>query len=169
MLKEVKVNELEVTVENLSFLDVFQIQKYLDDLEIAQRAFGVSQISNQLLENISKLKKSIMFNRSNFKAIKYNRKTVGFIQIFYEDYDKIKIGIVIGEKKYWGRNIGTIALKKFINQLFSSDQKLKTIYLDTANFNTNARRCFEKVGFKIYNEQNGKVFMFLDRDSFVAG
>ncbi len=169
MLKNNKANDIEVSVDNLSFLDVFIVQKYLDDIEIAKKAFGVTNESQQLFENINKLKKSLLLNRSNFKSIKYNRKTVGFIQIHYENINQVKIGIVIGEKKYWGKNIGSIALKKTIDLLFKNDNNLTTITLDTASYNVIAKKCFEKVGFKVYKEENGKVYMFLSRDSYEKG
>lgn len=164
-----KVNDLEVSVENLSFLDIFQIQKYLDDLEIARRAFGVVCDSPQLHENISKLKKSMWLNRNSFKIIKYNKKTVGFIQYHYESSHQVKVGIVIGEKKYWGKNIGSMALKKFIFHLFRSDDNLLRIVLDTASYNIIAQKCFEKVGFKVYKEDNGKIYMEITREMFENG
>ncbi|MFN3994963.1 MAG: GNAT family N-acetyltransferase [bacterium] len=161
-----KVNEEEVSVDNLSFFEAFYVQKFLDNIEIAKKAFGVTNESSQLFENISKLKKSIIFNKNNFRAIKYNRKVVGFIQLFFENHEEVKIGIVIGEKRYWGRNIGSIALKKLIKDLFETNGNLKRVLLDTAVFNISAKRCFEKVGFKVYKEENGKVFMYLDRAIF---
>ncbi|MEN3014954.1 MAG: GNAT family N-acetyltransferase [bacterium] len=165
MLKENKVNESEVTLDNLSFFDIFQIHRYLDNVEVARRAFGISGDISGLQESVSKLKKSIIFNRSSFKVIKYNKRTVGFIQIHYETYDQVKIGIVIGERKYWGRNIGSIALRKMVDLLFRQDKNLKKIRLDTASYNTIARRCFEKVGFRVYMETEDKVYMELDRPS----
>lgn len=162
-----KVNEMEISVENLTFFDAFYVQKFLDDLEIIKKAFGVTNETPQLFENVSKLKKSLIFNKSSFRAIKYNRKTVGFIQLFFESFEEVKLGIIIGEKKYWGKNIGSIALKKLIRSLFENNKDLKKVLLDTASFNIIARKCFEKVGFKVYKEENGKVFMFLDRDSFI--
>lgn len=166
MIRDTKVNETEVSVENLSFFDAFYVQKFLDDIEIAKRAFGVVNENSQLFENISKLKKSIIFNKNSFRVIKYNKKPVGFIQLFFENYEEIKVGIIIGEKKYWGRNIGSIALKKLITDLFKTNGNLKKIFLDTAVFNVLARKCFEKVGFKVYKEENGKIFMYLDRHDF---
>ncbi|MCX7758505.1 MAG: GNAT family N-acetyltransferase [bacterium] len=166
MLKENKVSDLDVVVENLSFFEVFQVQKYLDDLEIAKKAFGVLNESPQLFENISKLKKNLVLNRSSFKSIKYNRKTVGFIQIHYETSSLVKIGIVIGEKKYWGKNIGSIALKKMVTMLFKNDKNINVITLDTASYNVVAKKCFEKVGFKVYKEQDGKVYMQLLRQDY---
>ncbi|MCX7972230.1 MAG: GNAT family N-acetyltransferase [bacterium] len=166
MIRENKASELEVSVENLSLFDAFYVQKYLDDLEIAKKAFGVVNESTNLFENISKLKKSLILNRSNFKSIKYNRKTVGFIQIHYETPSQVKIGIVIGEKNYWGKNIGRIALKKIISMLFRSNKNVEVILLDTASYNVAARKCFENVGFKVYKEENGKVYMRFLREDY---
>jgi len=161
-----KVSEGEITIDNLSFLDIFEVYKYLDDVEIAKRAFGIVCENKQLFENVSKLKKSLIFNRNNFKLIKYNKKTVGFIQIHYDSISEIKIGIVIGYKDYWGKNIGSTALKKFIAQCFNTNDKLEKVLLDTAKYNIIAKRCFEKVGFKVYKEDENKVYMVLTKEDF---
>jgi len=163
-----KASEDEVIIENLSFLDIFEVYKYLDNVEIAKRAFGVIYENKQLFESISKLKKSIILNRNNFKLIKYNRKTVGFIQVHYDSINEMKIGIVIGYKDYWGKNIGTIALKKFIDKSFKENKKLDKVFLDTATYNIPAKKCFQKVGFKVYKEDESKVYMVLSREDFYS-
>jgi RimJ/RimL family protein N-acetyltransferase len=57
------------------------------------------------------------------------------------------LGIVIGEKEYWGRGYGgdaTIALLGFA----FNEMNLHRIYLHTYDFNQRAIRCYEKCGFR---------------------
>jgi RimJ/RimL family protein N-acetyltransferase len=56
------------------------------------------------------------------------------------------LGIVIGEKPFWGQGYGTAALRVALRYAFM-DLGLERIRLETLEYNHRARHTFEKVGF----------------------
>jgi len=69
--------------------------------------------------------------------------------MYYEvddDRRQAKLGIIIGEREYWGRGYGTDAVNTLVSHIFEKT-KLDRIYLDTLEWNVRAQRCFEKCGF----------------------
>jgi RimJ/RimL family protein N-acetyltransferase len=57
------------------------------------------------------------------------------------------IGIVIGEKEYWGQGYGTDATIALVDFAFK-EMNLHRVYLHTYDFNERAIRCYEKCGFR---------------------
>jgi len=57
------------------------------------------------------------------------------------------LGIVIGEKEYWGKGYGKDAIKLLLDYGFNL-LNLNSIMLGTFSFNERAQACFRKVGFK---------------------
>ena len=57
------------------------------------------------------------------------------------------IGIMIGEKEYWGKGYGTEALRMLVKYGFNT-LNLNRIELETYAFNTRALKSYNKVGFK---------------------
>jgi|Deesub1362B_J571_1020462.scaffolds.fasta_scaffold00026_130 RimJ/RimL family protein N-acetyltransferase len=57
------------------------------------------------------------------------------------------LGIVIGEKEYWGRGYGTEAVRTMLRYAFL-ELGLNRVELETFSFNPRAIRCYEKAGFK---------------------
>lgn len=76
-------------------------------------------------------------------------KLIGRLGYFNIDYRRgeAELGIVIGEKMYWGRGYGTDATKALLIHIFE-ETDLKRVYLYTYAENKRARRCFEKCGFR---------------------
>lgn len=70
----------------------------------------------------------------------------------YRDVDLVVgsavIGATIGNKQYWGRGLGTDAVRTLCTFLFQRFA-LSRIQLDTWDGNTRAIRSYEKVGFQI--------------------
>jgi len=60
---------------------------------------------------------------------------------------KAFLGIVIGEKEYWGRGYGTDAIISLLDFAFK-EMNLHRVYLYTYDFNQRALRCYEKCGFR---------------------
>lgn len=58
-----------------------------------------------------------------------------------------ELGIVIGDRRYWGRGYGPDALKTFLRYLFG-ELGFRRIYLYTGVDNQRAQRAFAKVGFR---------------------
>lgn len=58
-----------------------------------------------------------------------------------------ELRIRIGEKEYWNKGYGTLAIKEILNYAFG-DLGLNRIYLRVYSFNTRAIHCYEKIGFR---------------------
>ncbi len=57
-----------------------------------------------------------------------------------------EIGIMIGDRGYWNNGYGFDVMVTLLDHVFSS-MKMNRLYLHTLDWNTRARRCFEKCGF----------------------
>ena len=68
----------------------------------------------------------------------------------YYDLDSVnmqaELGIVIGDRDYWSNSYGYDAVTTLLDHLFG-EKRLKRVYLHTLEWNTRARRSFEKSGF----------------------
>jgi RimJ/RimL family protein N-acetyltransferase len=68
----------------------------------------------------------------------------------YYDLDSVnrqaELGIVIGDKDYWGNAYGYDTVTTLLDYMFN-EKKLKRVYLHTLEWNKRAQRCFEKCGF----------------------
>ncbi len=82
-------------------------------------------------------------------AIEINGVYVGNVGLKNIDYlnKKAEYYIFIGSKNYWGRGIGTISTKKFLDYI-EKHLKLHKIYLHVDQSNSAARRVYQKTGFK---------------------
>ncbi len=58
------------------------------------------------------------------------------------------LGIVIGEKEYWGHGYGTQAMRAALEYAFRNIG-IERVCLETLEYNRRARRVFEKVGFHL--------------------
>lgn len=58
-----------------------------------------------------------------------------------------KLGIVIGERDYWGRGYGTEAVRTMLRYAFR-ELGLNRVELEVFAFNARALRCYEKTGFR---------------------
>lgn len=57
------------------------------------------------------------------------------------------LGIVIGERGYWGKGYGTEAVKTMLRYAFG-ELGLNRVELETYSFNPRAQRCYKRAGFR---------------------
>ncbi|WP_027633591.1 GNAT family N-acetyltransferase [Clostridium hydrogeniformans] len=69
----------------------------------------------------------------------------------------VTVGIMIGDKDYWGRGYGTDTMNTLIKFIFSN-MNVNKIKLYTFSFNERAQRCYEKCGFKVEGILKEEVF-----------
>jgi len=67
------------------------------------------------------------------------------------------VGIMIGDKDYWGKGYGTDAMKVLINFIFN-DMNINKIRLGTFSFNERAIKSYEKCGFKVEGILKNEIF-----------
>jgi RimJ/RimL family protein N-acetyltransferase len=74
-----------------------------------------------------------------------------------------ELGIIIGEREYWGKGYGAAAISALLEHIFTRTSISRT-YLKTLDWNTRARRCFEKCGFTEVGRmiKNGYSFVCME-------
>ena len=75
---------------------------------------------------------------------------IGNIKLdFYDnDANTIELGLLIGNKNYWGKGIGKQVCKLILEYAFNV-LNIRKIYLAVYENNPGAKRLYEKLGFKI--------------------
>lgn len=91
----------------------------------------------------------------------------------YYDIDAInkeaEVGIMIGNRYYWGKGYGLDAMVTLVDYVFSHGS-LTSLYLHTLEWNKRAQRCFGKCGFlpvrHVRRSGNDFVRMEIEKDSW---
>jgi RimJ/RimL family protein N-acetyltransferase len=73
---------------------------------------------------------------------------IGECSLFNIDFvdSSTEVGIMIGNKDYWGRGFGTDAMKTFLQHIFNASD-VEKVLLRTLHWNARAQKCFQKCGF----------------------
>ena len=73
---------------------------------------------------------------------------IGNCSIFNFDFisGNAEVGLIIGNKAYWGQGYGSDAMRTFVQYVFRVSD-LSTILLRTLDWNKRAQACFKKCGF----------------------
>ncbi len=79
-----------------------------------------------------------------------------------------EIGILIGDRDYWGRGYGTSAVCTLVEYIFTQTT-LTRVYLKTLEDNTRAQRCFANCGFAPYGYLKSEGYRFLLMEQSRAG
>ena len=67
------------------------------------------------------------------------------------------IGITIGEKDLWGKGLGTDAMNALLDFGFGQ-LRLERLWLEVYDYNTRARRSYEKCGFVLEGTERHAIF-----------
>ena len=106
----------------------------------------------------------------NYKSKKLALDTKDNIHIgnvMYYDYSisnkQTELGIMIGNKDYWGKGYGTEAVKLMLEYLFSG-LNLKRVYLHTLSWNYRAQASFIRAGFNVVRSvrRGGHDFILME-------
>jgi len=71
-----------------------------------------------------------------------------------------EVGIMIGERDYWGKGYGTDAMKTLVEYIFRHTN-FQRLYLKTLEKNARAQRSFEKAGFLPCGKMERDNYKFL--------
>ena len=63
-----------------------------------------------------------------------------------EKKGEVQLGIMIGNRKYWDKGYGTVAVTRLLDLIFE-ETDLNRVYLKTLVSNIRAHKCFQKCGF----------------------
>ena len=80
----------------------------------------------------------------------------GLFDINYVD-GNAGIGITIGEKHLWGQGYGTDAMNALVDFGFGQ-LRLERLWLEVYDFNTRARRSYDKAGFTLEGVERRAVY-----------
>jgi len=121
-----------------------------NDLEIAV-PLGDEAYTPYTLEKMREILNDVSKQQSHiFSIINLETETtIGRCLLFNIDLvnRQATLGIVIGEKEYWGEGFGQDGTKLLLDYGFNL-LNLNNIMLGTFSFNERAQACFRKVGFK---------------------
>ena len=71
---------------------------------------------------------------------------------------KVELTIVIGEKTYWNKGVGTLAVSEAI-KLVTAENKIHKIFCGVAENNTGSERIFEKNNFVLEGKRIDHIFL----------
>jgi len=93
----------------------------------------------------------------NMRIIKLDNKDIG-VTTFYEKEGTYVVGLIIIHPDYQNKGIATNIIKEYINVAKNEN---KRIIIKTYKKNP-AKRLYERLGFKLYNEDETHVHMHID-------
>jgi aryl-alcohol dehydrogenase-like predicted oxidoreductase len=122
-------------------------------------------------KNIQELKidslKKINSKNKLFLAIEFKKKHIGNILIDNINYLKetCEIGILIGNKNFRNKTIGTKILQNITKRIFAQ-KKINQIYMGVHEKNIAALKCYVKVGFRFFKKKRGGLLLVLKNNIF---
>lgn len=129
--------------------------KWYQDPEILKYSEG--ETSGYDMETVARMYK-YLDSLGELFFIAY-KESDGFKIIGDVTLSETNMPIVIGEKEYWGKGIGSKIIKVLIER--AKDQGMKEIYVPQIfNFNYGSKRIFEKNGFvEVYRNEEFSSYM----------
>lgn len=84
-----------------------------------------------------------------FSIDTHSGKHIGNCMIYDIDLKRseAELGIMIGDRNYWGKGYGTDSVNSILVHIFGT-MSLNKVYLHTLEWNYRARRCFASAGFR---------------------
>jgi len=119
--------------------------KWWKDKELVALTSGIYEKSDEVL-------KGYFFDMLSSKKDHYymiqeeSGKIIGNISLTHKDKNVFEIHIVIGEKEYWGRGLGTASIKEALNVAFNKLGYNKA-YLEVRPDNKRAINAYADCGF----------------------
>jgi aminoglycoside 2''-phosphotransferase len=68
----------------------------------------------------------------------------------YPGRDCRRVDLMIGEKEFWGRGLGTRTIRLLVELAFKQEEADAVFACEVGDYNPRSRRAFEKVGFEVY-------------------
>lgn len=140
----------KIFLRPLTLIDVNETYlSWLQDVKVMQGIATSGYTIDKLIEYVSP---RLNNPQVAFFAIIDNetKKHIGNVKIDFHDEkaNVSELGLLIGDKNYWGKGIGYDACKLAIKYGFEV-MKLRKIYLAVYESNPNAKKLYEKLGFQL--------------------
>lgn len=150
-----KVDGEKIYLSPINIEDYEYYCKWINDQSISIPLGGIANMysfshEKRILEDLAKNK-----NCYNFAIIlKENDELLGNVSLFEvnKTHQEATLGIFIGEKINRGKGYGKEALELILDYGFNY-LNLHNIMLNVYDFNENAIKLYEKVGFKIFGKR----------------
>ena len=138
-----------VTLRYLEFDDIDLLYTWEADIELAIWSGWTPPLSRAAFrhkyeQRITEPEKDLVM-----LGIEFEGKLVGYVQLaLIDDYERrAAIGILVGEKRVWGRGIASIALRILLDYAFTV-RSLERVYAEVYSFNQRSLRLMERIGFQ---------------------
>lgn len=137
--------------------DALSLIKWLKDKEVTKYLSDPQDISNSIEQVVQRTNLPVLthlFNRNGRFYMVYNKYNipVGFVRLVKKGND-YEIVIVIGDRKNWGKKLGTSAIKDSIKTAFF-DFRAQKVIAKIQKENIRSIRAFINNGFNIEKESN---------------
>jgi RimJ/RimL family protein N-acetyltransferase len=137
-----RLEATHVTDDYVNWMNDKDINKYL---ESRHEVHSLSSIKN-FVKHMSQNDTNFLFGIFCSDTSKH----IGNIKLGPIDYryNRAEIGLIIGNKKYWGKGLATEAIIAVCN-IASRDLKLRKVEAGCYSSNVGSKKAFEKAGFEL--------------------
>jgi RimJ/RimL family protein N-acetyltransferase len=151
-----------ITLRGLELTDAAEITQHYNDWEVRQFLMSITPLSHE--EEDNRIRQTWELRRKGtiyVFGIELNNPQLLIGLCGLEGVSSIhrraELGIVIFNKSYWGKGLGTEAIRLILHYGFNL-LNLHSIWLAVFEDNTRAQRVYEKVGFKPAGRRRQAVF-----------
>ena len=131
--------------------DLREIMKWVNDREVTKYLSDFLYPVSRVEEEKFFLERVMRSNDTEKNMVMETKEGIYLGQISLHKIDwknrNAELGIVIGNKEYWGKGYGTDAIKTLLAHAFNQ-MNLYKVYLRVFEYNQRGIRCYEKCGFK---------------------
>ena len=135
---------MSIKLRKIKKSDIEYFLRWWKDKDIIKLTSGFYEKSNEVLTNYFL---NIFKNtKDHHYIIQYGRKVIGHVALNHKSINTFEIQIVIGEKKYWGKGLGSETIKIAVKRAFEKLEYTKA-YLEVRPDNFRAIKAYESCGF----------------------
>ena len=135
---------MSIKLRKIKKSDLGYFLKWWKDKDLIKLTSGFYEESDEVLTNYFL---DILKNTKDYHyMILLDAKVIGHIALTHRSKYAFEIQIVIGEKKYWGKGLGSEAIKRAVKIAFEKLRYTKA-YLEVRPENIRAIKAYESCGF----------------------
>lgn len=133
-----------IKIRKIRRSDLPYFLKWWNDKVLIKLTSGIYEKSEDVLK--SYYIKMLNAKNDQHYIILCDNKIIGNISLVRKNKNIFEIQIIIGEKKYWGKGIGQITIKKLLKIAFNK-LSYKKAHIEVRPENSQAIRLYKKCGF----------------------
>jgi RimJ/RimL family protein N-acetyltransferase len=142
---KIKINYmLKVTLRKIELFDKKYFAKWWRNKDLLKLTSGILKVISD--KEVDKYFQGMLYSKKDYHfMIIFGGEVIGHINLSKRKNNWYETQIVIGEKKYWGRDYGTAAIKQLIKK--AKLEGIAKIYLEVRPDNLRAIHAYKKCGF----------------------